>query len=84
VSAAAVSWQDIAHALARKPERDKRPMRSRGKRVIPQETIRAIRHDASLNTMTRVAIAAKYGVTPHYVYQVVDCGLRDEEREALR
>lgn len=84
MSAAAVGWQDIATALARRTTKESRsnPQRHRGARTISQETVRQIREDSL--TMKRGEVAAKHNVSQHYVYLVVDCGLRDDEREKLR
>lgn len=80
-----LSWQDIAHALTRrttKPVRNE-PQRHRGNRRIPQETVQAIR-DAYAKKIPRAIIAATYGVSENYVFQVTENGLRDDERERLR
>lgn len=78
-----LSWQDIASSRP-KPKREKQdPSRRRGNRQIPQETIRAIRADAA-NDVPRAIIAERYGVSLNYIYQVVDNGLRDDERERMR
>lgn len=84
MSAAAVGWQDIASALASPTSRPSRsnPRRARGRRVISQETVRQIREDAK--TMTRAELAEKHDVSRNYLYLVIDCGLRDDERERLR
>lgn len=89
MTVASLGWQEIAQALSTRAGKDNRrsATKHRGKRVISQETVRRIREDAALegaHKMSRSAIAAKYKVSPHYVYLVTECGLRDDEREKLR
>lgn len=82
--ASAVSWQSIASELTRRAKKAERPSQhQRGRRLISQETVRAIRADHAAG-LTRMAIARRYDVTPHYVYQITECGLRDDEREKSR
>jgi hypothetical protein len=78
VSADVLSWQQIATTLARKVK--SAGQRQRGRREISQETVRQIRADSLV--MTRTEVASKHSVSKQYVYQIVECGLRDDEREA--
>lgn len=83
MSVATLGWQEIAQALSTKARKDSRTNGSRrGRRQISQDTVRQIRVD--IKVMTRVEVARKHHVSPHYVYLVTECGLRDDERENLR
>lgn len=82
--ASAVAWQDIATALQNRTSKESRSnlRKQRGSRQISQETVQQIRADS--REMTRREVALKHDVSVNYVYQVVDCGIRDDEREKLR
>jgi hypothetical protein len=86
MSADVLSWQTIATTLTHRSRiaaRSQKPRGPhRGQRRISQETVKLIRIDSF--ALTRAEVAVKYGVSQHYVYLVVDCGLRDDEREKLR
>lgn len=85
MSAAVLSWQDIAQTIAHNGE--KHPLRTarpqRGNRRIPQETVRAIRADVEAG-VPRHTVREKYHVSLQFIYNVVDLGLRDDEREVFR
>lgn len=82
---ASVPWQTLASAHVTGHERvrckNQGPKRSEAHRSVPQCVVRVMRDERFNCGKTIGWLAYRYGLTCNYVRNVVENGLRDDERE---